>query len=208
MQTDNAATIANWAYPRDRLWVIWGDNAPPVFGGELAHKRYVEIDIQRIGWLNVSVYQAAPQSPQARPQVAELSQRVALPQIFGKRIALYNYQLDTLEAAPGGRIAIWLDWAATRPLNEDYVVYVHLLDEETGALESQADSEPSHLGRSLPTHYWVTDYLIYDRHTLTIGADTPPGLYDLRIGLYRYDTSERLSVNASDGLTLARIEVR
>ena len=136
----------------------------------------------------------------------------ARPRLFGDTFELVNYNISRVTAQPDDEITAWLDWRAVRPPDENYAVCVHLLEGET-TLRGQVDGDPSHLGRTVATSLWATDTLIYDTHSFTIFPDTPPGRYQLKIGLYSRESLERLPVTLgdgtiADGLVLATIDVR
>lgn len=126
---------------------------------------------------------------------------------LGEDVALLGYELETQPARPvsqspfvvlepGDVIELTLYWQAQHYIHEDFSVFVHLLDRQ-GSLLSQADSMPG--GGFQPTSLWDTYRVVTDRYQLPIPADTPPGLYDVKIGMYRYASLERLLVLDEEG---------
>ncbi len=79
---------------------------------------------------------------------------------------------------PGRMLGIALRWEAMRPLDQRYIVFVHLIG-PTGELVAQDDREPH-----LPTTEWMQGVAIVDPHQLTLPANAPSGRYQLRTGLY------------------------
>jgi len=128
------------------------------------------------------------------PQPPDLTPVGAL---FGGQIRLIGYTL-----APAGERdwTLALVWSAEAAIDEDYTVFVHLLDGE-GEIRGQHDGPPG--GGDYPTSFWLAGDLILDRHELSLPADAPAGIYHLLVGLYRPDTGERLPVDGGDFVELA-----
>jgi hypothetical protein len=142
-----------------------------------------------------------------------LEDRVSLPQRFGDTFALVDYYVDRLSAAPGESIHIGLDWRLDDYPKENFGVYVHLIEDDFVTLHGQIDGAPSHLGEDFPTMLWPGDVIVRDSYTLTVNPDTPPGIYNIKIGMYSYLQPLRLPVAPGDGinqdgLVIARVEVR
>ena len=102
---------------------------------------------------------------------------------------------------------VTLFWRADSPVNENYHVFVQLLDAE-GRLVTQHDGQPLH--GYLPTGDWSPDDVIPDRHRLPLPEDLPNGHYQLVAGMYLPATLERLPVytahlqSTSDNVTLTQ----
>jgi len=105
---------------------------------------------------------------------------------------------------------VTLFWQAHSPVNENYHVFVQLLDPQ-GRLVTQHDGQPLH--GYLPTGDWSLDDVVPDRHRLPLPDDLPYGHYQLIAGMYLPETMERLPVytdhlqSTSDNVTLTRLEV-
>lgn len=91
--------------------------------------------------------------------------------------------------AAGATLPLALYWRATEPLDRDYTVFVHLLDEK-GSKLAQRDVQP--LEGSLPTSRWPAGQLLRDDQDLAVPATVPPGRYRLAVGMYRADSGEPL----------------
>ena len=78
-------------------------------------------------------------------------------------------------------------------MGADYKVFVHLRD-RTGRSVAQADHIPSEALVALPTSTWREGETVPNVSYLRVPADTPPGEYQLLVGLYNPDTLERLPV--------------
>jgi len=109
---------------------------------------------------------------------------------FGARIRLLGYDVGALQ--PGRPLDVTLYWQSLAELDEDYLVFVHVLD-ESGAIVTQVDEGPQQ-GR-YPTSLWIAGEIVTGRHTLAMPADLPAGDYHLRIGFYRQENGDYLAVN-------------
>jgi hypothetical protein len=99
---------------------------------------------------------------------------------------------------PGERLFLDLYWQAGGPVRENYVVFTHLVgtawNPATGnPVWAQDDHEP--LRGGCPTSLWLPGRLLRDRYELALPAGTPAGEYVLEVGMYRWDTGERLPVS-------------
>jgi hypothetical protein len=108
----------------------------------------------------------------------------------GNGMSLIGYDLPS-SIAPGTRVTATLYWKATSPQTDDYIAFVHILDQE-GRLLAQHDAQPRD-GR-YPTLYWQAGDIIVDEHTVQLPADQWEGTVRLVAGMYDSETSERLSV--------------
>jgi 4-amino-4-deoxy-L-arabinose transferase-like glycosyltransferase len=99
---------------------------------------------------------------------------------------------------PGERLFLDLYWQAHGSVGANYVVFTHLVgaahNPATGnPLWAQDDHEP--LRGGCPTSLWLPGRLLRDRYELVLPADTPAGEYLLEVGMYRWETGERLPVS-------------
>jgi hypothetical protein len=93
-------------------------------------------------------------------------------------------------------------------MENSYISFFHLVDEESGSLVSQADVIPR--GWSYPTSWWMTGEVVED--TVQIPTeDVPPGRYELYLGWYDEKTGMRLPIGSeqevplTDGSTLLTV---
>jgi hypothetical protein len=115
---------------------------------------------------------------------------------FGESILLDSYAISASPAA-GQTLDVTLYWQALNTLPADYTVFVHLLDEQ-GRLVAAHDGMPADNG--FPTGAWPPGLLVEDKHTITLPPDLPPGTYQVNVGLYLFETGERLPVSDAAGL--------
>jgi uncharacterized membrane protein len=109
---------------------------------------------------------------------------------FGASIRLLGYDAGIPQA--GQPLAVTLYWQSLAELDADYLVFVHVLD-ETGAIVTQVDEGPQQGG--YPTSLWIGGEVVTDRHTLRLPGDLPEGDYRLRVGFYRQESGDYLTVN-------------
>jgi hypothetical protein len=128
---------------------------------------------------------------------------------FGDAITLLGYDLHSEEARPGQILRVTLFWKADDLVQEDYKVFVHLLDAQ-GQVLAQHDSQP--VGGSMPTSSWPVGETVSDNHGVVVPRGMPSGEYRLVLGMYDPQTGRRLSIvrtgePAGDSLLLAHIGV-
>jgi hypothetical protein len=120
-------------------------------------------------------------------------------------LALQGYRLLPEAARPGENLTVSLFWQANQAVAENYVVFVHLLD-EAGQIKAQNDDLPR--AGAYPTPWWQPGLVVEDTHTLVLPPDLPGGTYQLVTGLYRPEDGVRLPLNDNqDSLMIGRVEV-
>jgi hypothetical protein len=122
----------------------------------------------------------------------------------GDSIELLGYDIRNWQQAASGKqyyvegkpqaLAITLYWQANKPVNEDYTVFVQLLDSK-GHLVTQHDGQP--LYGYLPTDDWSPGDVIPDAHQLALPSELPSGWYQLIAGMYILETMARLPVHTA-----------
>ena len=122
----------------------------------------------------------------------------------GSRVRLLGYELAEGHAAPGDELQLTLYWQALDPLESDYTVFVHLLD-EAGQIRGQGDGPP--VGGFQPTAFWDPGEVIIDGHSVTIDTDAVPGTYRLAVGLYLPSSGQRLEGSDGDHVLLGEVQV-
>lgn len=107
---------------------------------------------------------------------------------FGNAIELAGYSVSPL---PDGQSRVTLYWRVLNSPAGDYTVFVHLMD-ETGARHSQSDRRP--LDGGFPTQLWRSGDVIHTEYDLTIPELCSQTQCHLAVGLYDWQTGERLAV--------------
>jgi hypothetical protein len=145
------------------------------------------------------------------------SPRIVTGAKLGDGIQLVGYDLndltsqgETIHRHPGEALRLSLFWQTSIPLQEDYTVFVQLLETD-GRLWWQRDSHP--VDGLCPTSSWQVGEKVHDNYVVEIPLDAPPGEYHLVTGMYSLATMERLPVttaqqtNVGDHILLSRIVV-
>jgi hypothetical protein len=117
---------------------------------------------------------------------------------FGQEIAFLGYTFAPDIAQPGDTLRLTTWWYPLREMGRDYTAFVHLLDAD-GVLQAQRD-ELLRRGRRT-TSQWKPDEVVTVEHQMVLPADAPPGLYTINLGVYYWETAERLSASDESGET-------
>lgn len=99
---------------------------------------------------------------------------------FGSAIALTGYTVQS-----GATIHLTLNWRALRPMNDDYTVFIHVLD-EAGRIVAQTDRPPRDGAK--PTSEWMPGEYVVDEVALTSAAHA----HTLELGFYLPEDGQRL----------------
>jgi hypothetical protein len=139
------------------------------------------------------VYQGLPQEPTTQQIQNELAARL------GEGIHLLGYDLEATSFHPGEEVKFQLYWRSEDVTDDDYAVFVHLMD-SGGNLLAQDDGPPA--GGNRPTFSWQAAELIIDRREFALPPDAPFGDYVISIGMYTLATLERLPALDQNGQRL------
>ena len=168
---------------------------PDVVGYELEEVREpmendgMELRIEEV-WSTDPIGQIMDQVPESGetvltgdPVTLTVSGGVAIPIEldieFDEKIVLDSAEIRQSAFRSGGAIALRLNWRALESIDTRYVVFVHLVDDPAAPPLSQQDREPF-----VPTVEWVPGVEVSDPHQVDIPVELPPGLYQIRVGLY------------------------
>ncbi len=129
---------------------------------------------------------------------------------FDNQLVLMGYDLLPLPVGEGrGEFSIRADelldlalyWRALRPLNTDYSIALHLVD-DCGRLYGQEDSQHP---ASYPTSRWKPDAYARDLHRMAVWPGAPPGEYTIQVGVYDVTTGRSLDVRDGAGVPVGTI---
>jgi hypothetical protein len=107
---------------------------------------------------------------------------------FDNKMELRGYDVSREES----NLSVTLYWQALAAMPLDYTVFVHLVDPD-GQTVAQHDGQPF-WEVSLPTSTWQPGEMLQDKHVLPLPPNMPPGKYHLEVGVYYWQTLERLFV--------------
>lgn len=193
-------------------WTLSLDPQTPPGAYELRMGLYRRIDGQEIEALPIdpatgrvlpdarplaAVPLAKVKIPASQPTESELRTATPLQARVGDNILLSKYSLESDRVAQTIRIVLY--WQCVSKMEEDYTVFVHLLD-STGRVIAQVDSPP--MGSKYPTSLWDIQEIVKDSYTLKLPADAPPPPYSVEIGMYTSPDLKRLPVGADDHIRL------
>jgi hypothetical protein len=117
---------------------------------------------------------------------------------FGGHIELLGYDLPSTAVAAGDTLPLTLYWRATAPVPYNYQVFAHLSN--STAIWGQSDKlNPG----DFPATRWPLDKYVWDDHKVPIKPDTPPGEYQLSVGLYLLEDGRRAPVFDQAGQIVA-----
>ncbi len=184
--------------------LLWGTQ-------ESDPSRFVE------GWLDERTFQAMDSwfgnvrlAIYAVPE-AEASGEIQHPLelMLGDEIALLGYSISSSEVEAGDILQLTLFWQASKPIEQRYKVFTHVLDGRSHIV-GQRDAEP--VGGTRPTTTWQGGEVVADNYGVLVLPGTPPGEHQLEIGMYSLETGQRLSVSQDgeplgDRILLEPIEV-
>lgn len=117
---------------------------------------------------------------------------------FGDTILLRGYDFSVETVAPDDQVELRFYWQALVPPQSNFSLFIHLTPLPDSTILTQADGAPGVSSR--PTLLWTSpsETIISQPFTLTIPSDLAPGTYQIRIGLYDYETFIRLPVSELD----------
>jgi hypothetical protein len=102
-----------------------------------------------------------------------------------------------LHANPGQTLSLDITWKAlTRP-TKDYSAFLHVSTARDIPSVAQTDVT---MGGSYPTGAWRTGDLVNDHLSVTLPVDLPPGQYPILLGVYYWQTGERLPLTIDERL--------
>ncbi len=111
---------------------------------------------------------------------------------FDNRLRLLEYALNPGPLEAGwGVVTVDLLWLKEGRLDGRYLVGLRLTD-QAGRTWAQRDSEP--MAGLSPFSVWQEGEPVSDHHGLLVPAGTPPGDYQLRLGVYRATDERGLTV--------------
>ena len=174
-----------------------------------AHKQVVlEASFyQRDGTPVFHIYRVEEQPPVFSPP-PDMQPREAT---LGGLLRLLGYRLGTSTARPGDPLDFELYWQASQPIAQSFTVFTHLIREADGQLWGQMDHPPVY--GSYPTTRWLPGEVVADPYRIQIPENAPPGIYQIRVGMYDPTTGERLPIDdpqhdaEGNSLMLVRIQV-
>lgn len=115
---------------------------------------------------------------------------------YDDKIALLAIDLPDALPTAGGQLPLTLHWQALSPLDEDYTVFIQLLD-ENDKIMGQIDAWP--LQGTYPTSQWQVGENVDDPYLMQLSEELGDGEHRLLIGYYLLADLRRLPVLDANG---------
>jgi mannosyltransferase len=185
-----AARLNQIVAGRKRLWLLswnpeWAD--PSRFVRDSLDQAYTRVPVtQPFTGLGLTLYAIDPTyrfSAKTTPSIAK-------PVNFGNRLRLLGYDLSATTLSAGQAGVITLYWQAMTPLDGDYIVSLRLKDRDF--YWWRRDDRPA--AYNYPTMYWRPGQVVTGDVRFEIPPGTPPGQYDLELGVYGQGQGTDLNV--------------
>ena len=112
--------------------------------------------------------------------------------LFGNKLVLRGYNIETGDSTA----AVQLYWQSIQKIDFDYSAFVHLID-KSGSVIAQKDTGIGQTQNYLPTA-WAAGDMVADEHVIPLPPDLPPGVYQIRAGVYNWISGERLLTEEND----------
>jgi hypothetical protein len=110
---------------------------------------------------------------------------------FGDQVRLLSYRAPD-RLSPGAEFDVRLYWEPLRPPEENYTVFIHLLDAHGQLVANHNEMRLTSL--------WPPGEVVPDVHHVVPDPPIPVGTYWLQIGMYPWPSLERLPVWDSQGI--------
>jgi 4-amino-4-deoxy-L-arabinose transferase-like glycosyltransferase len=114
---------------------------------------------------------------------------------FGGEAELVGYDVSQLGLVPGQKVTITFYWRALRPITVDYHIFTQVLIPGTTITFGGNDA-------TLLTSTWKPGEIVKDEHTFRIDPNTPPGIWQVQVGIYELAPNnqfKRLRIITLDG---------
>jgi hypothetical protein len=115
---------------------------------------------------------------------------------FGDGIQLDAVEILDSVTVADGVVRIRLIWQAQQNIGRLFITCANLVDVVSDRVVAQHYGQP--VGDQRPTDTWRRGDVVVDQFAIRVAAQTPPGNYQLRLGLYDMDTQGRLPVYTDD----------
>lgn len=115
--------------------------------------------------------------------------------VFGGKVKLLGYAMDPERPAPGKTVRVTWYWQVLEPLGDDYRLFTHLVDAETGTMCTGCNFDGSSVDglRALyPPSRWQAGDYVEDVQRIVLPQEIPFEEAEFRVGFYL--GSERLRV--------------
>ncbi len=172
------------------------------FGGWLESLDGVGV-VSGIGAVTMVLLVAYPHLDAGHVRVSPSLQPTAL---FGDGRMMLAATEVSGKAQPGRSVKVRLVWQCVEPLPKDYNIFLHLLGRGEKMVAQEDELLKDAEGRS--TSKWVPGEVVAKEYVLRIPSGAPGGPYRLTVGLYLWQTGERLPVGNDNKVEVDLSHVR
>jgi hypothetical protein len=174
-------TLANLAAQHSRIWlVLWqseiSDPTQVVLDALLERARRIDVG-ERFHGMSVLLFDATSAQFDISPQNS-------VDFAFAEPLRLVGYNVNSTRITIDTPLRFGLYLRSGERVTGNYQIFTHILAAD-GTLVAQADRIAG--ADSYPTSLWRPGSLIYNRFEIQLPADTPPGQYQIAVGLYEGD---------------------
>ncbi|MFW6068887.1 MAG: ArnT family glycosyltransferase [Chloroflexota bacterium] len=124
---------------------------------------------------------------------------------FGPHMRLLGYSYESESLEPGEVLRFTLFWTSQAPAERYWTVFAHLIGPD-GNLVAQDDKVP--YGGVYPPDRWWPGQVVDDDYAIEIPTDAQPGEYAIQVGMYDWQTGDRLDLFSESGDPLANNQLR
>ena len=175
------ATLADLATRHSRVWlVLWqSEISDPtnVIGDALLNKAKRLAVGESFHAMSVLLFEVTGTAFDSTPQNP-------VDFAFAQPLRLAGYNVNSTRITIDTPLRFGLYLRAEDRVSGNYQIFTHVLAAD-GSLVAQADHIAG--ADSYPTSLWQPGSLIYNRFAIQLPADTPPGQYQIAVGLYEGD---------------------
>lgn len=156
-------------------------------------------------WAAAATFVVLSSYPYLAPRFTQVTPDPARPAIFGdNQVTLLAAGLEQEDFAPAAPITatqtmtVAVAWQPLNLLDFDYNIFVHALDAD-GQRIAQWDGQPQRGAQPYPMTAWRAGEVVPDHYALTLdGGRSLADVRSLWLGLYNWQTGQRLLVNGDD----------
>ncbi len=125
---------------------------------------------------------------------------------FGDAVHLLAYENEMSTIQPGQTLPLTLYWCSEKPIETDYTVFIHLLDENDLIV---AQRDVFHGPGLYPTSQWVAGQTFGDTYVLRVPRTAfAPAQARFAVGLYHHTTGVRLPTSTGrDSFDFGQVEL-
>jgi 4-amino-4-deoxy-L-arabinose transferase-like glycosyltransferase len=115
---------------------------------------------------------------------------------LGGKVTFLGYDLETAQVEAGDEIEVTLFWQRNEPLEADYSVYLRLIN---GVYDVWGGQDGGPLWDAMPTSLWDEGMVVADERRIPVLLGTPPGIYQIEMGMYDPTTMAHLEPVDTEG---------